>query len=172
MLQVLIAGILTVLSFTVSASHSSATLPQLITQTNQYFNTRIQYIQESRDHWLRLAELLNSGKGDCEDFALSKYQALLNQGMPQTAFSFVYAMQKQTGQAHIALLYKPDNIVLDIITDQLLPLKERNDLLPVLEFTSVSYQLFEGQPLLSRGQFNTLLQWQKVVYRAERDITG
>lgn len=152
----------------VPSDHQDLPLSRLLHLTNRFYNERIEYAPERADHWLQREELLRYGRGDCEDFALSKYQHLLEQGVSGQLFSFLYARQNPSGQAHIALLYKPDNLVLDILTDKILPLAQRTDLTPVLEFTAESYQLLGQQQRLSRGEFSTLIRWQKVLSQAER----
>lgn len=141
---------------------------QQLEVVNRYFNEQIRYQEDLNDHWQSLAETLRSGAGDCEDFALSKYQTLLASGTKASNFSFVYALRQPDQLAHIALLYKPGNLVLDNLTNELKPITARADLSPVLEFTATNYQLFEKQPPLTRAELVSLQRWQKILRLAEQ----
>ena len=135
--------------------------------TNRFFNQNLRYKGEIGDRWLLLNDFLNAGEGDCEDFAIGKYQTLLAKGFSPEEFNFIYAIQNGSGQAHIALLHKPSKSLLDSITNKVASLEERTDLTPIIAFTAKTYELFSSQEPLSRAEFNSLIQWQKVLKKAE-----
>lgn len=137
---------------------------------NGYFNQQIRYRDELGDYWQSLNETLESRAGDCEDFALGKYQTFLASGNQAQHFSFVYALRKSDGVAHIALLHKPSNLLLDNLTDELSPIAHRQDLSPVLEFTARSYQLLTPNTHLTRAELVSLQRWQKVLKQAEQPM--
>ncbi len=39
--------------------------------------------------------------------------------------------------------------------------------MPIIAFTAKTYELFSSQEPLSRAEFNSLIQWQKVLKKAE-----
>ncbi len=135
--------------------------------TNHFFNQNLRYTEERVDRWLLLDDFLAAGKGDCEDFAIGKYQTLLFKGFRAEEFSFIYAVQRGSGQAHIALQHNPSQSLLDSITDELTPLEERNDLQPILAFTTNEFQLLNNKKKLTLPERNLLSQWQRIIYRAE-----
>ncbi len=138
-----------------------------LASTNRFFNQHLRYAEEKVDRWLLLDDFLAAGQGDCEDFAIGKYQTLLAKGFRAEEFSFIYAIQRGSGQAHIALLHNPSQSLLDSITNELSPLIERNDLKPILAFTAKNYQLLSSTKTLSNSERNLLSQWQHIIYRAE-----
>jgi predicted transglutaminase-like cysteine proteinase len=111
-------------------------------RVNRFFNAfrfcpdLAQWGQE--DYWATPAELLQSGVGDCEDFALAKYISLRCLGVPVQRLRLTYTVALRLGQPHMVLVYVPERtdelLVLDNLVPDICSVSERPDLLPVYSF--------------------------------------
>lgn len=103
-----------------------------------WLTDREKYNQE--DYWATPIETIATFGGDCEDIAIAKYMMLRILGIPKKKLFLAYAKIKQTGEAHMVLVYidNPDaplekmkTLVLDNYVADILPGKERKDLIGV-----------------------------------------
>jgi predicted transglutaminase-like cysteine proteinase len=112
---------------------------------NDFFNLTPFVADEAhwgrRDYWATPVEMLASGGGDCEDYAIGKYFSLLalGVGMDKLRITYVKAQSLPPGdQAHMVLTYyiRPDAVplVLDNIVKEIRPASARTDLVPVYSF--------------------------------------
>lgn len=138
----------------------------LIESINKHFNTHFSYKPDRDDLWLTREAFINRGGGDCEDFALAKYQSLMEAGMPASDFRFVYAYQKSSGSAHIALIHQPSSKVLDSLTSDTASMRQRIDLKERFRFSGTGFYPTNTQNL-SRAELKTLQQWQAIIRRTE-----
>lgn len=71
------------------------------------------------DYWARPAEILKSGAGDCEDFAILKMAALLGAGVPARSMSLVVLQDRSKGVFHavLAVATSGGTFVLDNVRD-------------------------------------------------------
>ncbi|MEM7568762.1 MAG: transglutaminase-like cysteine peptidase [Pseudomonadota bacterium] len=74
----------------------------------------------SADYWSSSAEFLKHG-GDCEDFALTKYRALIDAGFPASELRLVLVEESFTGEQHAVLAanYNGRRIILDNRRDEI-----------------------------------------------------
>lgn len=95
----------------------------LLEQVNSYYNSDITYTndKEGIDYWQTPKETNERRKGDCEDYAIAKWQALLDNGIPETDMYFMSGKHKLLPQDHVLLLvildgklYYLDNTSTDI----------------------------------------------------------
>jgi len=97
------------------------------------------------DQWASPAEFAARGAGDCEDFAIAKYFALIAAGVPVARLRIVYGrLQLGAGDVwrpHVALVVLPEAgepigsaAVLDSVLDEVRPLARRPDLQIRLSF--------------------------------------
>lgn len=119
-------------------------------QLNQFFNHRIVNADDLQtwgraDHWATPAEVLARGRGDCEDYAIAKYFALLAAGVPPRRLHLLYARVLLGGagdlwRPHMVLVYLDDEanggdpLVLDSLIDEVRPLSRRPDLRALFSF--------------------------------------
>jgi predicted transglutaminase-like cysteine proteinase len=92
-------------------------------QINNQINSALSYTpDDSRNHWQTLAESLNRGRGDCEDYACAKFYLLHYSGYKP------YLAQVTTvdGQAHMVCV--GNGCILDNINTNLCTIHERADL--------------------------------------------
>lgn len=91
------------------------------------------------DEWLAPAQLRERGYGDCEDFAIAKFAALRALGIPDDRLRLAYGRLRTGGaaEAHMVALVDDGSgrlLVLDSLSDTVLPLAERADLHIVFSF--------------------------------------
>lgn len=103
---------------------------------NDYFN-KISYKSDlnnwkTKDYWATPFELIKSGAGDCEDYAIAKFFTLKKLGISEEKLKLMYTKVSKTNQAHIVLSYshKPNYtpIILDNLNKKLQLSSNRKDL--------------------------------------------
>ena len=115
---------------------------------NSFFNA-LPNVEDSahwgaQDYWATPLELIGSNGGDCEDFALAKYFALRELGVPDERLRITYVKAFLRGsrqvQSHMVLSYyaAPDAepLVLDNLSDAIKPASQRSDLAPTYSFNA------------------------------------
>ena len=92
------------------------------------------------DYWATPLETIATFGGDCEDMAIGKFMTLRLMGVPKENLRLTYVKIKKTGEAHMVLAYikdidlppaKRSALILDNYVKEILPGKERKDLLGV-----------------------------------------
>lgn len=149
---------------------------------NEFFNRRIVFADDldvwgAADYWTSPLEVLQRGRGDCEDFAIAKYFALRASGVPAERLRLVYVRAQTVGRdgspgmviPHMVLAYyaRPmdDPLVLDNLVGEVLPASRRPDLTPVFSFNSEG--LWQGVAGGSAGDpLQRLSKWREVLARA------
>ncbi|MGK2888911.1 MAG: transglutaminase-like cysteine peptidase [Candidatus Malihini olakiniferum] len=96
-------------------------------------------IWQQEDYWATPIEALHKGMADCEDYSIAKYFALRRFGILNEKLRITYVKALRLNQAHIIVTYyypTPTSIplVLNNLTDKILPVTQRTDLLPVYSF--------------------------------------
>ncbi|WP_341503313.1 transglutaminase-like cysteine peptidase [Gallaecimonas sp. GXIMD4217] len=125
------------------------------------------------DHWATPLEFLEAGGGDCEDFSIAKYFALRALGIPVERLRLLYVKVSGAGRAHMVLAYyqQPDAVplLLDNLTDAIVPADQRPDLLPVYTFNSRGYWLADRRGRGIRvGNSARLSRWAELQRRYRR----
>ena len=113
----------------------------LIGQVNRWANGRIAYRADSPryhggDYWADAVQTLRSGRGDCEDIAIVKYQALLSLGIAPSDMYLTIAHDLVRHADHALLVVRHEGrfYVLDDSTDALLDGSDANEYRPILSF--------------------------------------
>ncbi len=116
---------------------------EAVEAVSRWGNGRLSYALDSeqwgaRDRWATPREALESGRGDCEDYALLKYAALRRAGVPAERLSLllgearVGALFWAKWEARAVLAYwpegEPEPLVLDNMAPEALPASQRGDL--------------------------------------------
>lgn len=150
---------------------------------NQFFNNNTRFEDDivhwkQSDYWATPLETLGSGAGDCEDFAIAKYQTLLLLGIPSNQLRLIYVKaqiggpQSRVFQAHMVLGYyaSPNAVplILDSLTSSVEPATQRKDLIPVFSFNG------EGLWVGSQAQPNAdptarLSRWRDLLERMRKE---
>jgi predicted transglutaminase-like cysteine proteinase len=99
------------------------------------------YHWQAEDYWATPAEFYGSNGGDCEDYAIAKFFALKELGVPTHRMRIVYVMATRAGKAqpHMVLAYYPAPEAVPLILDNdirsvVVPATQRPDLVPVYSF--------------------------------------
>lgn len=124
---------------------------QKLEQVNRFFN-EFEFVTDRaqwgrRDHWATPTELMESGVGDCEDFALAKYISLrcLGISVHRLRLTYTFAL-KLNKAAHMVLVYYPaeqqsDPLILDNLLSDIRRASARRDLVFVYSFNDNSFWL-------------------------------
>jgi predicted transglutaminase-like cysteine proteinase len=146
---------------------------------NAFFNRRIVFAEDSRvwgrdDHWASPMELLDQGRGDCEDYAIAKYFTLVALGVPASKLRLVYVRAQIGGvsQAHMVLAWyagaNAEPLILDNLITSVRPASRRPDLVPVFSFNSEG--LWQGVGAQSAGDPAARLSpWREVMAKARAE---
>ena len=106
-----------------------------IKAVNDFYNQRLAYVEDidnwgQVDYWASPLESLGKGAGDCEDYAIAKYFALLAAGVPRPNLRLAYmrVLMGGTGdtwRSHMVVAYLPaaaapgDELILDNLLDEI-----------------------------------------------------
>jgi predicted transglutaminase-like cysteine proteinase len=149
---------------------------------NQFFNRRIVFTDDESvwgvaDYWASPLELLEKGRGDCEDYAIAKYFSLIATGVPVGKLRLVYVRAQIGGpgglvQAHMVLAFYPqpgaEPLILDNLIGDVRPASRRTDLTPVFSFNSEG--LWQGAGGPSAGDPTARLsRWREVLAKARAE---
>lgn len=149
-----------------------------VNAVNTFFNKRIAYMQDrdawgKEDYWATPLETLKKGAGDCEDFAIAKFFALEQLGVPQSAMKITYVKSTRFSEAHMVLLASKEGsknpVVLDNMTMKALPFTQRTDLKPVYSFNEQSF--FYGVSNKSAGGISNMSKWTDVLSRISTEAS-
>lgn len=103
---------------------------------NDFFN-RVPYGDDiptwgEKDYWSTPLEFLGKDRGDCEDYVIAKYFALISLGIPKEKLYFSRVNSTKFERAHMVLSYytTPSSIplILDNTNLKIFPADKRNDL--------------------------------------------
>lgn len=114
----------------------------LITQVNRVTNQRIRYVEDRvqwgrADFWAGANATMRSGKGDCEDIAITKMHLLIAQGFRPEDLTLTIARDMIHGSDHAVLLVRHDGryLLLDNITDRILDGSQANEYKPIFSYS-------------------------------------
>jgi len=150
-----------------------------LSRVNAFFNRRLRFdddinIWKEADYWATPLEMFAQGQGDCEDYAIGKYFALMAAGVPQAKLRLVYVRATLGGvggvqQAHMVLAYYPaptaEPLILDNLIGDIRPASRRPDLQPVFSFNADG--LWQGTQGPGAGDPTARLsRWREVLIKA------
>ena len=152
----------------------------ILESINFRINHRIVFMDDEAnwgvpDYWATPQETYERGAGDCEDYAIAKYFALREAGLPAKQLRLIYAELRIGGadgltRRHIVLAYLPQRgapgseRILDNVIDEVRPLTRRPDLHVLLSFDTegVWHELDRGVPARSAHEIR---RWSGVLSR-------
>ncbi len=153
--------------------------PDLLGPVNAFFN-RIPSKTDSsiwnvEEYWATPAESWSVNGADCEDFAIAKYFALKELGIPVTRLRMVYAKQAASPEAHMVLAYYPDPradpLILDILEGTIRPASRRPDLTPVYSFNDEDLMLVQAGGTSVRVSTFSHRKWKELLEKLRRELT-
>jgi predicted transglutaminase-like cysteine proteinase len=117
-----------------------------LTIVNNYFNdvryTSDMKVYKRKDYWATPWEFLGKDKGDCEDYVISKYFALLYLGVNSKKLFFTYVKSTKFKESHMVLTYfktpRSEPLILDNNNRKVFPASKRKDLIPIYNFNGNS----------------------------------
>jgi len=142
----------------------NAPTKQQLRDVNNFFN-RVSYgsdmdIYTVSDYWATPYEFLARDEGDCEDYVIAKYFALLELGFKSSQLYFTYVRVDGYDEAHMVLSYfetpRSMPLVLDNINKRILLASERTDLKPVYNFNPAI--LNDGKKTNAHRQWDDLMK--------------
>ncbi len=151
---------------------------ELLHPVNRFFN-RLPAVTDQthwgvEDYWATPSETLASGGADCEDYAIAKYFALKELGIPIARLRLVYARTWYSRAAHMVLAYYPDPqsdpLILDNLQGSILPAAERPDLTPVYSFNDDDLLFPQAGAPTVRLSASSNRKWQGVIEKLEREL--
>lgn len=119
--------------------------PSSLQSINRWVNRSIAHVEDREgynrsDYWASAGETLSRRSGDCEDFAILKYQMLLALGFDASDMYLTLARDLARNADHAVLIVRQDGkfYMLDNSTDVVLPADMSYDYRPTLSFNSES----------------------------------
>jgi predicted transglutaminase-like cysteine proteinase len=108
---------------------------------NRWVNKRIRYAEDRdqygvADYWAGARKTLKTGRGDCEDIALTKMQLLAAAGVPRDDMILTIARDLVCNADHAVLIVRTDEgyRLLDNATDEVLDAAPQHDYRAILSF--------------------------------------
>lgn len=147
----------------------------LLERVNRFVNRSVLHGEDldiwgEADYWATPFETLGRGRGDCEDIAIAKYFGLLRLGVPNEKLRLTFVKSLELKRAHMVLAYyatpRAEPLILDNLQAQILPAKQRRDLLPVYAFNNHGIFLGSAPQRPSKQSPQLLSRWQDVSERA------
>ena len=151
---------------------------EVLARVNDFVN-RLTYTTDLRhwqveDYWATPAESFGSDGGDCEDFAIAKYFALKELGVPLERFRFVYVTATASRELHMILAYyaTPNSVplVLDNLYGRIVPATQRPDLTPVYSFNDEDVPPVQAGRRSSYGATPAPRRWKELVERLQAEL--
>ncbi|BAI97061.1 conserved hypothetical protein [Sphingobium indicum UT26S] len=122
-----------------NAARGSAAQQQ-VEMINSWVNGRLRFVDDRQggDNWASAARTLQSGVGDCEDYAIAKMKLLEAAGFDRHAMFLVIArdLVRQADHAVLAVRIGGELMILDNMTDRVLPSSSVGDYRPIMSFNA------------------------------------
>ena len=107
---------------------------------NRWVNQRLHFVDDRQggDSWAPASQSLLRGAGDCEDYAIAKMKLLEAAGFDRRAMFLVIArdLVRQADHAVLAVRIGNELMILDNMTDKVLPSSQVSDYRPILSFNA------------------------------------
>jgi predicted transglutaminase-like cysteine proteinase len=119
---------------------------QKLEAVNKFYNG-VRYMSDKKvygkkDYWASPWQFLGKDKGDCEDYVISKYFALIYLGVDSKKLFFTYVRSSKFKSAHMVLTYfetpRSEPLILDNNNHKIFPASKRKDLTPIYNFNGES----------------------------------
>lgn len=141
---------------------------------NQLINSSLSYASDQQtwgqtEYWATPSEALQRGQGDCEDFAIAKYFSLIKMGVADAQLHLMHVKDLRSNSAHMVLAYYPSPqsqpLLLDNLTNSILPANQRKDLLAVYAFNAEGIYLAKAPTQKIAQPISMLSRWVAVTAR-------
>ena len=141
------------------ATNQGKSVQEKLVLVNNFMNNNVLWVSDYdhygvRDYWATPLEMLASGGGDCEDYAIAKYFTLLALHVPMASMKITYVKAQNVdivNQSHMVLTFYATPgampLVLDNLNPEIKPASERTDLTPVYSFNGQGLWLAKERSL-------------------------
>ncbi|MDE2428876.1 MAG: transglutaminase-like cysteine peptidase, partial [Burkholderiales bacterium] len=123
------------------------------------------------DYWATPVEFVASWGGDCEDYAIAKYMALKELGIPVERLRITYVRATNIGETHMVLAYYPtpsaEPWILDNLNETIQLASARTDLVPVYSFNDEDLWLASGHT--RKGGASTVRLWKELIEKMQKE---
>ena len=149
---------------------------EILDAVNAFFN-KVPFVEDLKhwravDYWASPAETVASNGADCEDFAIAKYFALKEIGIPVAKLGITYVKAMRMDEAHMVLVYSASNsfdrLILDNRDSTIRPASRRPDLIPVYAFNDNERVTKAG----SHGSPSQMPMWRALLDRMDKERRG
>lgn len=144
---------------------------------NDFFNTKLIFVNDIdhwgvKDYWATPVESLVTNAGDCEDYSIAKYFTLLELDVPEEKLRMTYVKAIRINQAHMVVAYYPEPnavpLVLDNLSDFIVPASKRRDLVPVYSFNGTGLYIAQQRGKGKRvGDSGKVKKWGELASRMQ-----
>lgn len=146
-----------------------------LSYVNAFYN-KILPVNDARkyqadDYWATPKEFIIEGRGDCEDYAISKYFALSYLGIPKEKLFLAIVKVTNAATYHMVLLYFEDKkampLVLDNLSFKVLPFNKRVKLMPKVIFNEKEAFILKDKRIYKKAKINWNgdNKWEKILTR-------
>ncbi len=142
---------------------------QKLKQVNDFFNQNISFVTDINqwntiDYWATPEETLMTGAGDCEDYSIAKYFALLKLGIGADKLRITYVKVAKLETAHMVLSYLAypgaSPLFLDNLIPEIKPASQRSDLTSLFSFNNNDLWITSPQGIHKKiSQSSYLTKW-------------
>jgi len=142
---------------------------------NDFFNQNITFADDinlwsTPDYWATPTEILTAGAGDCEDYSIAKYFALLELGIDADKLRITYVKTRHHKQAHMVLSYFASPRATPLVLDNLIPeiksADQRHDLLALFSFNDSGLWLSQSNGKQQKiSNSSALTKWKNLKMR-------
>lgn len=137
-----------------------------LTLVNDFFSEVVlassQEVWGVDDYWATPVEFLAKDAGSAVDFVTAKYFTLTAMGVEESKIYFTYVTSTRLRRSHVVLTYfrspRSEPLILDSLTDRILPASQRSDLRPIYSFNAQGSQEGERIDESALGQWNRMLE--------------
>jgi predicted transglutaminase-like cysteine proteinase len=136
------------------------TTTQKLNSVNFYFNQIVSAYDSiddiNHDEWDTMIDFVLKGRGDCEEYAISKYEALKLSGIEKNKLFLMVVKEKTrpSNEFHLVTAYYEDDknpLILDNLSFKALPLTRRTDLEPIMIFdNNVAYRVDKNGKIVEK----------------------
>jgi len=152
---------------------------QKLDAVNRFYNG-VRYMSDKKvygqkDYWATPWQFLGKDKGDCEDYVISKYFALVYLGVDSKKLFFTYVKSSKFKAAHMVLTYfktsRSEPLILDNNNQKIFPASKRKDLTPIYNFNGESlYRASKSSTGKKVKSKKTHKKWDKLKLNMKRKI--
>lgn len=125
-----------------------------------------------KNYWATPWEFLGKNRGDCEDYAIAKYYALLYLGVKSDKLFFTYVRSRNSTVPHMVLTYfktpRSEPLVLDNDSERVIPASKRTDLTPIYYFNGDTLYKARSDNIGHKVDHRSHKQWEMLQENMKR----